>query len=298
MQKMFLFFLLILGLTGCGSDTQKEETSIVKNILSTEVRYDWNEQKYLLHSKYFERLENQVELDQFISEIDNNFSRIEVDFEKYNVLVYCTRYNANSQTDEYREEIILESNDTVKIEQIFTGHKRDEGDYYTKALQLRLYQIDKSINSVEMIHEDEVSQISMDNPSKLLQNKVINFFVYSQHFGKTGAKVLDNNESYQLFLEEQNLTEKLTTDIDFEKYQVLCRVRSSEVCQIYSIEEQIIVNPPSKAKIVDSYIYSKDMIHRGAPPAPILDFLFYMVDRDINLIEYYEGGELISVDME
>ncbi len=303
MKKITIIILLVIGFSGCGSNATKKSNQVVKNLVTMEANSLFNEEKLYLHAKYFEKIDNQEALDIFISDLnyrrnDTNISRIEVDFSKYNVLIYYTKYNARNQIDEYREEITIESNNSVKIEQIFTGHTKEENEYFGEALQLRLYQIDKTIEYVEMVHETEISKISMDDPSKPSQDRVVNFFVHTQGYGEEMIEVFDDNNSYQIFLDEQNITQKPTKEIDFERYRVLYRVVMGGYGDISKIAETIRFSKGTEAEIIDRYIHPKSMYGSVSSPALSYDFLIYLIDRKIELIRIYdEYKEIIEVNM-
>ena len=303
MKKIVIIILLIIGFIGCGSNSTEESSQVVKNLLTIEANCLFNEKKLYLHAKYFEKIENQEVLDIFISDLnyrrnDTNISRIEVDFAKYNVLIYYTKYNAQNQIDEYREEITIESNNSVKIKQIFTGHTKEENKYFGEALQLRLYHIDKTIKYVEMVHEDEISQISMDNPSKPTQDRVVSFFVHTQGYGEEMIEVFDDNDSYQIFLNEQNIREKPTKDIDFKRYRVLYRVVMSGYGAISRVEETIRFPKSIVAEIVNKNIRPKDMYGSATGAALAYDFLIYLVDRDIESVEIvHQNRDNTEIDM-
>ena len=303
MKKITIIILFIIGFIGCGSSTTEENNQVVKNLVTVEANCLFNEKKLYQHAKYFEKIENQEVLNTFVSNLnsclsDTNLSGVAVDFSKYNVLIYYTKYNAQNQIDEYREKITIESNNSVKIEQFFTGHTKKEKKYFGEALQLRLYQINKTIEYVEMLHEDEVSKISMDNPSKPIQDRVVSLFVHTQGYGEEIIEVLDNNDSYQIFLAEQNITQKPTKEINFERYRVLYRVVMGGYGDISKIEETIRFPKETEAEIVDRQLHPKDIYGSGGSPALSYDFLIYLVDRDIKSVEIiHENKESIKVDM-
>jgi len=291
MKKIAIIILLIIGFIGCGSNSTKKSSQVVKNLVTMEANCWVNEKKLYLHTKYFEKIENQEALDRFVSSLNNclydsNLSRVEVDFTKYNVLIYYTKYNASNQLDEYSEEITIENNNSVKIEQIFTGHNKNEEKYCNGAIQLRLYQIDKTIEHVEMIHENEISQVSMDNPSKPTQDRVVSFFVHTQDSGEEMVEVFNDNEHYQIFLAEQNIRQKPTKEIDFERYRVLYRVvMEGDDGVLSQVDESITFPTSTEAKIVDQHFHPKDMYCGTTDGSVWYGFLIYMVDREIESVE-------------
>ncbi len=310
MKRFILLLIIVIQFFGCGGSSSNENTKMVKNLVNKEVYFSLEKEKLINHAKYFELIEDQETLDNFIEKInhaiyqdtDSNLSHISINFEKYHILVYYTKYNAGNQLDEYKEEISIKDTEHVKIEQIFTGHIKDEDEYFGRALQLRLYQIDKNIKFVEMVHEDEITEVALDDPHPK-NKKFFSFFVHGQGSGEKMEKVFDNNETYQEFLDNYKLTcypkESYPKQIiDFKNYRVLLRVVHVGYGNLDRIDEQISVSSLRTAKIIDRYIHPKDMSTEKREGAEEYDFLIYLVDREIKSVEIeYEYRDSITIDM-
>jgi len=301
MKKLTIFLFLIIGLIGCGNSSSKnvnsnqETEAKVKNISTKEIRATFTKIELINRKKYFELLDNQEDLNLLVSQSnssllsnDTNISKESIDFNKYNILVYFTKYNARGQIDEYTEDITLENSNSVKIEQRFTGHLKAEEDYFGRAIQVRIYKIEKLIKNITMIHEDEVTEINIDTLN-ISNEKVINFFTGSSHtyIEKKIIKVFDTNSSYQNFLKnEYNATKLLNEDIDFNKNRILILSNVyGSLGHIYQIEELITFPDISKAKIERKLIRPKDMYGDAGSSAIESIIKVYKVSRDISSIE-------------
>ncbi len=298
-------FLLIL--TGCDSSSSNNKQEIeakVKNIITKEIRYDFGKVELINKKKYFELLDNQEDLNLLIDELnnvlyENNVSKQSIDFSKYNVLVYYTKYNAQDQLNEYRENITIEDN-IVKIKQQFTGHLKAEEDYFGRAIQIRVYKVEKSLKNIMMIHEDEVSTINLDKLNINDEKRVINFFTKDSYREIEAIKVFDTNSSYQAFLtNEYNSTKLLNKEIDFNKYRVLfvSNIYGS-LGHIYQIEELITFPTSSEAKIEHKLIVPKDMYIDGGSSAMESIIRVYKISRDITTVEVKHFEDSVEVDME
>ena len=300
MNRLVILISTLIIFIGCGNESSNTDTTqMAKNILTEETYSDDN--KIATYAKYFEKIDNQKDLKQFFKK--NNNAPL-IDFNKSYVLAYYTKYNAIHQLDEYREEISLEDNESIKIEQIFTGNKRDY--YGGRAVQLRLYSVSKKIKNIEMIHEDERTKMDINNLNPK-DSRVSNFFVNARSpVSEEMIKVFDDNNSYQTFVDDlyqttlQEFPHKKhpTKSIDFEHNRVLLRVKYVSYDDLYRYEENILFPTASTAKIVDTFIRPHYMTEERTSPADEYDIFIYTVDRSIETVEIkYDDEESVEVDM-
>jgi len=293
MKKLLILITTLILFVGCNEEaTTTSTTEMATNILKKEIFIEDADHKLATYSKYFEKIEHQKDLEHFFKEGE---SAPLVDFNTSYVLVYYTKYNSSDQIDDYKEEITLEDNESIRIEQIFIGETGRT--YYSRALQIRLYIISNKIKNITMVHEEEITDVDINNlnprdprVSLLLVNDTAPY----RDSMDTLLKVFNDNSSYQTFLSENNFTNLANKSIDFEHNRVLYINKYGALGDLQRFTERVFFPTSKNAKFIDETAYSHYHADEKRPAAIAYLTFIYSVDRSIDTIEY-NGGDVIDM---
>ena len=326
MKKLILLLSLIITLIGCGGNSDHKQDKI-ENIIETEIylsSHFWRS-KLFNKAKYFEVIENQSDYELFIDALNSSLSEIKeskaisttaIDFDKNYLLFYATKYNAYEQIGEYKEYITIDENLSATIEQRFTGHKKVstdnddaqayiENSYTIAGVQIRVYQVSQEINYIDMIHEDEISNISKEYPNGKPNRKVINILTTLNGGSEENdiVKLFDNNESFQNFLDinyknssyadEEGVGNNLqTNNIDFSRYRVLfTRILKGGITPLYAFVEEVSFPTKTSTLINNTLVNPKNICCTAQSAAMSNQIRVYIISRDIESIEISFPGE-------